>query len=62
VAGNGGTGGSSIFGGAGLGAPSTNSANTAGAGAPGTGAGGGGGCGGPGTGGAGGSGIVIVEY
>jgi hypothetical protein len=62
VSGTAGNGGSSIFGGAGLGAPSTNSANTAGAGAPGTGGGGGGGCGGPGTGGAGGSGIVIVEY
>lgn len=57
-----GNGGSSIFGGAGLGAAGTNAANTAGAGAPGTGAGGAGGVGGPGTGGAGGSGIVIVEY
>ena len=62
VAGTSGNGGASIFGGAGLGIPATNSASTAGAGASGTGAGGGGGTGGPGTGGAGGSGIVIVEY
>ena len=62
VNGTSGNGGSSIFGGAGLGVVGTNAVNTAGAGAPGTGAGGAGGVGGPGTGGAGGSGIVIVEY
>jgi hypothetical protein len=61
VAGTSGNGGSSIFGGAGLGLFPTNG-GTAGAGATGTGAGGAGGSGVPCTGGAGGSGIVIVEY
>jgi hypothetical protein len=62
TAGTTGNGGSSIFGGAGLGITTVNTPSTAGAGASGTGAGGAGGAGGPGTAGAGGSGIVIVEY